>query len=321
MRCAVVLVALLALDLALAAAAHLDVDVGSGDESFALAPGESRGFAFDVHYHRLVGRVEVDGAPVVLAVFDDAAFASRASGSAAFWRSAPLSGARGLNVLVDCCDGASYSEFHLVIEHAGVAGAANVRVVAKAAHDDLLVGMSGAEGDVFQNSVVFWLVGGTHTWRLVRARRAPVGGVDAPAALRRSVLLLAAPLGVASAAAAWGVARYGGGVTAGAVAAAGRLLPSFGIAALVLVFLAAWAWSAAVWTRAQRHALAVAESRRGVLVVGAAAALLVLAMPFLLSVEYGPRVLAIGCAMALPLAAPFIVGCALLVTARRPAAT
>ena len=319
---------LAALVLALLAAptalAHLDTDVGSGDEAFELAPQETRTFGFYVHYHRLVGRVDVsDGAAVQLAVYGEMehqAFVAEQADEPV-WRSGDITRDAGFNVLIDCCDGVSDSRFHLVVSNPSDTTAAHVRLAAKVAHDDLLVGTSGAEGDVFQNSVVLWIIGGFLAYRLARDARAPAALAQPGARawqrhLMRSAAWAAAPIALALAAGAWGSARYGGGgVIAGMVATAAAMFPSFGGAFLVLAFVVASTMAIVEWLRAYRALRGASRGTRApLMLLGAAEALLFAATPLFLVPEYGTRVLAVGPWMVLPFVAVLGGGVALAMT-------
>lgn len=314
-------VALLVFGLVLlpSAHAHLDAPVASGDEAFQLAPGEERSFPFHVHYHRLLGRIDVGGeASVTLAVYDEPAHEARAAGGVAepFWRSEPFSGARGFNVLIDCCDGTGDERYHLVVAHAAGAAPADVRLTAKAAHDDLLVGMSGAEGDAFQNTGAFWVLCGVLAVRFGRGKvkAAPAG---ASRTLRQSVVWCAAPFALAALAGAWGAWRYGEGGAAGVVAAAAVVFPSFGAVVLTLTFAVAWGFAVHGYLQAAR---APSAARGSLFLVGGLEALAFLATPLSLVPEYGTRVVLIGSLMTLPFALAVLVGVVHVARRGRPPA-
>lgn len=284
----VALIALLALvALPSTAAAHGDRAVTSGEETLTVPAGGELRFPFEVHYHRLLLRATpLDGPPVTLALVAD-------GGDAALtWRSGPVDAPARVNRLVACCDDRPWAPFDLVVLNPDAGAAARLRLHARAVHDDLLVGFSGAEGDAWQVLAPFTVPTALMAYH-VRPRRAlPAAAAsrDARALLHRSLLASGAVVTGLVALALVGDARYGGGPVVGLVAAAGSVLPSFGNLVVLLAAIGTWVYGGVQWVRALAPARAAPPLALRAAALGLAQAAAVGLVPVALVGAYGESV-------------------------------
>ncbi len=213
-------------------------DVRLVDETVELAPGASANYDGDLHYHRLVGRVEADG-PVEVGLWDlTAGEVVVVAGPATTIE---------LNELLRCCE-VAWAPHRLALTNTT---SVPVTVVARAAfvHDDLAVMVDGAEEGT-RAPIVALAVGWT-AWLARRARRPARHPVD----LRRAVIGIATVVAVTVGVAALGAWRYGGTGPPALVAGGSQLpvVPFNDIVSrgglLVLALLVGWFWSAAQWAR------------------------------------------------------------------------
>jgi hypothetical protein len=208
------------------------------DEVLHLDPGASARFDGEVHYHRLVGRVDADG-PVAVRLVDRT--------SSEIVLAPPASSSVALNALLRCCDEQAWAPHTLVVENPGprpVVVDARVALV----HDDLAVMVDGAEPGTRSGVALFAIGWVLVLWRLTR--RAPLAAPPT-----RSLLLLAGLVGAGLSLAVYGSVRYGGWGAPGLVAAlfdvpvlpvnAGVSRSSLSIWLALLV----WYWTAAQWFR------------------------------------------------------------------------
>jgi hypothetical protein len=220
------------------AAAHGDLLLA--DETRVLDARESLRFEGEVHYHRLVGRVEADG-PVAVRLIDSE------SGRTVVERAPTTSVA--LNELIRCCDGRVWAPHTLVVENPGP-NAVTVETRFAMVHDDLAVMVDGAE-DGTRSSIALFAIGWVVLlWRLTR-RPGPLATSLRPVRLLGAVV--AALVGLAT----YGAVRYGEWGAPAVVAALFDVpvLPAnaFVSRASVLmgVSIALWYWASARWVRAR----------------------------------------------------------------------
>lgn len=259
--------------------AHGDRGVIDRGTRVDLAPGEDASWAFAGHYHRLVGRAEIEtGGALVLGVV-------REDSGEALWTSERIEGARGVNALLLCCDGVTWANLRLVAR--SVADAPTRGTLSfEAVHDDFYVAGEGKEGDVFVTPLLFAIApallarGGWRAWRDLRPAAPPrraivLGAVSAAAALALAIL-----------AGSWGAARYGGTRIEGFLATAGVLSPFWGSVTAFAILLALWTAGLVFWVRAYRGALS-GRGAGAVALLGTAQAAPLAVLPFAFGATYG----------------------------------
>lgn len=226
--------------LAVASPASAHGDLVLADETRVLAARESVRFEGEVHYHRLVGRIEADG-PVAVRLVD--------TGSDRVVVERPPATSVALNELVRCCEDRVWAPHTFVVENPGP-DPVTVETRLALVHDDLAVMVDGAEDGTRASIALFAIGWVVLLWRLTRrpARNAPS---------LRPLHLLGVVVAALTALVTYGTVRYG---TWGAPAAIGALfdvpvLPVNAVvsrASLLLgVSIAAWYWASARWVRAR----------------------------------------------------------------------
>lgn len=258
------------------ASAHGDVILV--DRALEVAPRSTVSFDGELHYHRVVGVVR-SGVDITVRLV-------RTTDGAVAFESGPGHEIR-LNTLIRCCDERAWTRYTLTIRNdteKPATGHADVRLV----HDDLAVMAYQAEEGTRESVVI---IGGIWLALLFASRRSrrPLG---------RAPLALGALSAVVIALAAYGAARYGGGVGPGALVAALSdvpVLPTNPIvsraALLLLLFGIAWSWIIARW--------AGSHSGAPHAVIGSALAATVAAVALAMVLAYGET----GMPLALTVAA------------------
>lgn len=299
----IVLVTLLALPTVLA---HGDRTVSTHDEPLTIPPGGRTALDLEVHYHRLIARVDPHGTPITLAIHPDDG-SSTPDAVEVLWRSGTVDDAATFNVLIPCCDDAAWSPFHLVVTNTHPTDTAHVRLQAKLVHDDLRVGMTGVEGGDLLTVLIFTvpaLLLGHRGLTTLQSGRARTGtGLTARGFARRSHLVLLSLLTLLTAATVWGASRYGGGAAGGIVAAYGVIFPTLGGLVVFLSIIVTWFVAAHLWMRGFEAAVTTEPDAAGPVAAGGLAQVLVLLIvPGLLVLAYGIDALPIALFTTLPLA-------------------
>lgn len=207
-------------------------------DTLELEPGEMATFPGGLHYHRLVGRFEADGA-VAIWLTDTRSGQLRASAGPA----ATVT----INELVRCCDDAVFAPHELVVQNVS-SHRISVDATARLVHDDLAVMVDGAESGTRPAVVILgaWLA-----WAVWRARRSE----RAPTSLARTAAGFTGLIATMLALGLLGAARYGVEGAPALVAGAGSLpiLPANPIvsrASLLLgVGIFGWGVSVVRWVR------------------------------------------------------------------------
>lgn len=271
----------------LPAGAHGDVRMA--DSQVDLAPGESISFDGELHYHRLVGRIDADGA-LVVELIDDR------SGATAF-QMGPSSSLR-FNHLIRCCSDATWASHTLSVTNpttATVRSTVDVDLV----HDDLAVMAFQAESGIVSSVVVMALIWSSVMWRVARRPGRTVR-------LTRSVGWAVAVAGVVIVPAFFGTLRYGTFGPPALVAALADLPvipvnPFVSRASLLIgTTMILWALAASRWARSRTVA-----SRRGWTLLGLGLVGSVAAAVAAMATAYDP--VAIPVAMGVTAAVPVLV--------------
>jgi hypothetical protein len=250
------------------ALAHGDEQLVDG--AVRLAPGESVGFDGELHYHRVVGRVEADG-PVSVRLVDARTGAEVLDlGEGTLVR---------FNALVRCCDEA-WAPHTLVIVNPGtraVTATARARLV----HDDLAVMVDGAESGTRASIVILGLCWSALVWR---ALRRPDTGIT----LRRPVVAFALLVTFVLGLGVYARGRYGIGGAPSVVAGNADvpilpLNPIVSRASLLMgLTMVGWALAGLWWVRARSRTGPLAWTAVGGVLAGA-----VLVVAVLVTVAYG----------------------------------
>lgn len=219
------------------ASAHGDVRVV--DETFELAAGQSAEFEGDLHYHRVVGRLDADQ-PITAELIDPAR-------QAVIMSSGPAHSI-AMNQLVRCRDDEAWTSHRLVVRNEG---ADNATVVARVTfvHDDLAVMVYRAESGTAESVVV---MGGIWWWAVRRVRQQG-RSTSATRATATAGSLIAAVLVIAM----WGAFRYGGSGARALVAGLADIPllpvnPLVGRASLLLgLMMIGWAVAGVSWIRSR----------------------------------------------------------------------
>lgn len=276
----------------LPASAHGDSTVANGEVN--LAPGESISFDGELHYHRLVGRIDADG-PLVVKLTDDR------SGATAY-QTGPSTSLR-FNRLIQCCADATWAPHTLTVANPGsgsVRGSLDISLV----HDDLAVMAFQAESGIVTSVVVMALVWSVAMWRIARRP-----GRTVP--LARSVGWAVAAAGIVVIPASFGGLRYGTLGPPALVAALADLPlipnnPFVSRASLLMgMTMILWALAASRWARSRTVAPRLGWTLLGLGLLGSIAAT-VAAM----AASYDPVGIpvAMGMAAAVPVLAVLAVG-------------
>ena len=282
-------------------------DIRVADETFRLEPGDARAFPMAVHYHRLVGTLDIGGGSpddVRVLVVDEAVW--RAEGD-----DVPVSQAEFaamehetgvLNHLLRCCD-AGYSDYRLIVRNEGM-NAMQVDLRAWAVHDDFAVVVDRAETGAFGVPATLFSVLSISALAVVARRRRSngvalhesseierpprrSGTADASDALTWSAAIAGIAVVLAVALGLTGALRYATDPVTGMMSVLADVpVPGgpFGSrAAMVMgVLLLAWCIAIGTWIRA------AATARRGpVRAVGVALGAISLAGGLAMGIAYG----------------------------------
>lgn len=312
--------AMVLLGTATPALAHGD-GPGHGDDSVRLAPGDHRAFPIEVHWHRVVGTVGAADPPEARAevlVLDEAAFAAfQAGGPFEPTIHAGPAGALRINELIRCCDDATWTSYHIVVRNADAARTATFDVQLQTVHDDAGVGLTAAEsgGVPIFTALIFGgagLVLGRRVWPKIRSAGhvgAATGRLGDPA-VRAALVAGAVVVGLAGLSVA-GMVAFGGSPIEGAVAAlalfpfpesefVSRTLPLLGGALVGTLYVLH------LWTRTiQRDG---PDTSPRILLLGALAAAVMVAVLVLGVATYGVQGLVGGLVMTGPLVAVVALG-------------
>ncbi len=253
--------------LAAASPANAHADIALADEAHVIPAGGALDFGTTLHYHRVVGTVQVTetgaAALTVVAIHNETGARQVIAGPGGDLR---------FNALVRCCDDASWAPYTIRLENPGpsaVEATARITLV----HDGLGVLVDDAEtGAASTAFLVFGVIMAAVAIRIYLADAKPNGGerrTRIAAGLLLASWLVSLPMSI------WGMTRYGGGVNA-AIAGATADLPPMDhpivtVHVILLVGLIAL-WSAATLTWASATRRLDAHPRRLALVAFAAAA-------------------------------------------------
>ena len=240
------------------------------DATLTLAPGELVSIPFAVHYHRLAAtyRVHEPGAAEVMlsVVAASDALTERGQGTGEpHVFGIVLRGEGGFHHLIDCCLGATYSDYRMELRNDG-SDAVTLDLRAWVVHDEFAVVATRAEVGALEVPLALFVVLGIASTVASRRRARswmrdgaePAGRTRAAVMLGWSVGLFGWACAVALGLAVFGAARYGGGPVDGLIAAMADVpVPGgpFGSrTALVMgVLLLTWTASIALWIAAVRH--------------------------------------------------------------------
>jgi hypothetical protein len=253
------LVIVLLLVTASSASAHGDSTFVS--ERVTIAAGESAEFQADLHYHRLIGRIEATG-PVQVRLINvrtnEVAHQYGPGASLSF------------NTLVECCDDQVWAPYTLIIDNRS-GESVSVEAMVRLAHDDLAVMVYGAESGTRGSIPVFAVIWGAVLWRVSRGRKPPIS-------IRRSLALTGSLVSLVAALLVLGTVRY---VTGGPPALlAGlsdiSLMPDnpvvSGTSLALAVLLFTWGAAGVWWFRARPVTRRLPWAAHGLLLIALVAA-------------------------------------------------
>ena len=215
-------------------------DVGLVSERLTLEPGETKEFAGELHYHRLVGRAASDG-PVTMLLVDHRTQDVVAS----YGPDVKLS----FNELIRCCDDTGWAPHTLILENAG-SSTTTVDITARLVHDDLAVMVYGAESGTRESVAVFGLIWAAVVWRVTRGRKPPL-------TLQRSLGVTAGLLALVAVLSMLGFIKYGAGGPPALLAGLSEisLIPFnsavSGVSILIAILIFMWGLASVWWIRAK----------------------------------------------------------------------
>lgn len=228
------------------------------DRAIEIAPGETLRFDGQLHYHRLVGYISMDGLIAVRLVRIE-------GGSVALEK-------RGrdvrLNDLIRCCDDRAWTPYALVIENPGtesVRGHAQARLV----HDDVAVMVYGAESFTRESVLILGAIWVAVLWRTLRRPR--------PTTVRRTLLPLLVVASASLGLATFGELRFGATGVPGYLAALSdlSLVPAnpivSGVSLLLALTIFGWGFAARRWAISRSVVPFVAWAGIGVSIIGSVA--------------------------------------------------
>jgi len=197
--------------IALPSPAYAHPDFPIADKAVEISPGRFIEFPLTVHFHRVVGSLEVispEVGTVTALLMDDQAFTRYAAGqpSPKLYSSGTTGSAR-LNFLIACCRviqlsreynrELTYTKYHLVIDNTQSSSSVRVKLRASLLHDGLAIIVYG--GEPFAVAMVgpfFGAIGLTMAFMIRRVRRAPVAPLPDSRVGRRIMLLSMASLAI-----------------------------------------------------------------------------------------------------------------------------